>query len=60
MTKFLMEDIIKMVREELKGNADEKTRISGERYFKEEVRIYSLRDAIEKMPVDLKKEAMAK
>jgi 3-methyladenine DNA glycosylase AlkD len=40
-----MGDIIQLVREELKDNADEKTRISGERYFKEEVRIYGLRSA---------------
>jgi len=45
MINILMEDIIRRVREELKGNADEKTRISGERYFKEEVNIYGLRSA---------------
>lgn len=60
MINILMEDIIRRVREELKDNADEKTRISGERYFKEEVKIYGLRYAIEKMPPELKRIAMAR
>jgi len=38
-----MEIIIEKIRTEIKLNADEKTRIQGERYFKEDVRIYGLK-----------------
>lgn len=40
-----MPDIINKIREELINNADEKTRISGERYFKEEVKLYGIKSA---------------
>ncbi len=40
-----MEDVITRIRSELLRNADEKTRMSGERYFKEEVKIYGLKSA---------------
>lgn len=38
-----MEDIIDRIRAEINKNADEKTRIQGEKFFKENVRIYGLR-----------------
>lgn len=41
-----MSDIIDKIREELIKNADEKTKKSGERFFKEEVRIYGLKSAV--------------
>ena len=37
--------IIEDIRRAMKASADEKTRISGERFFKEEVRIYGLKSA---------------
>ncbi|MBK7627899.1 MAG: DNA alkylation repair protein [Bacteroidales bacterium] len=40
-----MNKIIENLRSELKQNADEKTRISGERFFKENVRLYGIRTA---------------
>jgi 3-methyladenine DNA glycosylase AlkD len=40
-----MKNIIENLRKELINNADEKTRISGERYFKEEVKLYGLKSA---------------
>lgn len=40
-----MNKIIENLRSELKQNADEKTRISGERFFKENVRLYGIRNA---------------
>ncbi len=40
-----METIIEKIRKELKKNADEKTRIQGERFFKENVKIYGLKSA---------------
>lgn len=40
-----MSPIIEQIRQELTSNADEKTRISGERYFKEAVKIYGLKSA---------------
>jgi 3-methyladenine DNA glycosylase AlkD len=40
-----METIIEKIRKELKRNADEKTRIQGERFFKENVKIYGLKSA---------------
>jgi 3-methyladenine DNA glycosylase AlkD len=40
-----MPDIINKIREELINNADEKIRISGERYFKEEVKLYGIKSA---------------
>ena len=39
---FSYEKIIEKIRQELIKNADEKTRISGERFFKENVKIYGL------------------
>jgi 3-methyladenine DNA glycosylase AlkD len=41
-----MSEIIKKIREELLRNVDEKTRSSGERFFKEEVKIYGISSAI--------------
>jgi 3-methyladenine DNA glycosylase AlkD len=38
-----MDQIIESVRRELRTNADEKTRRSGERFFKEEVNLYGLK-----------------
>lgn len=40
-----MEQIIKEIRKEIIKNADEKTRIQGERFFKENVKIYGLKSA---------------
>jgi len=40
-----MNAIIRNIREELIRNADEKTRIQGEKYFKENVKIYGLKAA---------------
>jgi 3-methyladenine DNA glycosylase AlkD len=40
-----MSDIIDKIREELILNADEKTKSSGERFFKEEVKLYGLKSA---------------
>jgi 3-methyladenine DNA glycosylase AlkD len=40
-----METIIEKIRKELKRNADEKTRIQGEKYFRENVKIYGLKSA---------------
>lgn len=40
-----MNKIIKNLRSELKQNADEKTRITGERFFKEEVKLYGIKSA---------------
>jgi len=40
-----MNKIIENLRLELKQNADEKTRMSGERFFKEEVKLYGIKSA---------------
>ena len=40
-----MSEIINKIREELIQNADEKTRVSAERYFKEDVKLYGLKSA---------------
>jgi 3-methyladenine DNA glycosylase AlkD len=40
-----MSEIIHKIREELIQNADEKTKSSGERFFKEEVKLYGLKSA---------------
>jgi|ERR1035437_3486099 3-methyladenine DNA glycosylase AlkD len=40
-----MNNIIENLRQELIKNADEKTRSSGERFFKEEVKLYGLKSA---------------
>ncbi len=40
-----MNSIILEIRSELKRNADEKTRIQGEKFFKENVKIYGLKSA---------------
>ncbi len=40
-----MNQIIAKIREELIRNADEKTRIQGERFFKENIKIYGLKSA---------------
>lgn len=41
-----MNVIIKEIKRELIRNSDEKTRISGERFFKEEVKLYGLKSAM--------------
>jgi 3-methyladenine DNA glycosylase AlkD len=41
-----MTNLIKNLREELIRNADEKVKQSGERFFKEEVRLYGIRSAV--------------
>lgn len=38
--------VVRNVRDELKGNADEATRISALRFFKEEVRMYGIKSAV--------------
>ena len=40
-----MNTIIEKIRLDLVRNADEKTRLSGERFFKEEVKLYGIRSA---------------
>jgi 3-methyladenine DNA glycosylase AlkD len=40
-----MSDIIIRIREELKQNSDEQTRLSGERFFKEAVKLYGVKSA---------------
>jgi 3-methyladenine DNA glycosylase AlkD len=40
-----MNNIIKNLREELIKNADEKTRLSGERFFKEDVKLYGIKSS---------------
>lgn len=40
-----METIIKKIRTELKKNADEKTRVQGEKFFREDVKIWGLKSA---------------
>ena len=40
-----MNNIIATIREELIRNADEKTRLQGEKYFKESIKIYGLKSA---------------
>ncbi|MGI6119649.1 MAG: DNA alkylation repair protein [Desulfosporosinus sp.] len=41
-----MPDIIEQVRQELVDNADETTKESGNRFFKEEVKLYGVKTAI--------------
>lgn len=41
-----MRTIIQRLRKELKEHADEKTRLTGERFFKEDVRLYGIRSAV--------------
>ncbi len=41
-----MEKIIKEIRKELKQNADEKLKKSGERFFKEKVKMYGMKTAL--------------
>ncbi len=40
-----MDTVIQNLRRELSSNADEKTRVSGQRFFKEEVKMYGLKTA---------------
>jgi len=42
----IMSKIIEEIRKELIKNSDEKTRISGERYFKEPVKLHGLKSAV--------------
>jgi 3-methyladenine DNA glycosylase AlkD len=39
-------DITKIVRQDLKANADERTKISGQRFFKEPVKIYGVKTPV--------------
>ena len=41
-----MEAIIKQIRKELRQNADEKLKKSGERFFKEKVKMYGMKTAL--------------
>jgi len=41
-----MDKIINNIRQELKSKADDKTRESGQRYFKENVKLYGIRSAV--------------
>ena len=41
-----MDKIINQIRQDLKSNADDKTRESGERFFKEEVKLYGIKSAV--------------
>lgn len=41
-----MSDIINKIRKDLLDNADEKTKLSGERFFKEEVKLYGIKSAV--------------
>lgn len=41
-----MNKIIEDIRKELLQNADEKTKLSGERFFKEEVKLLSVKSAV--------------
>lgn len=41
-----MNKMIVAVRSELKSQADEKTRVSGERFFKEKVKLYGIKSAV--------------
>jgi 3-methyladenine DNA glycosylase AlkD len=43
--KIKPDPIITRIQKELKEKADEKTRQSGERFFKEEVKLYGLKSA---------------
>jgi 3-methyladenine DNA glycosylase AlkD len=43
---YNMSIIIEQIRKELISNADEKTRISGERFFKESVKLHGLKSAV--------------
>lgn len=41
-----MSEIVEFIRHELIASSDEKTRISGERFFREEVKLYGVRSAV--------------
>jgi 3-methyladenine DNA glycosylase AlkD len=41
-----MDNIIEKIRFDLRSNADEKTKRSGERFFREEVRLYGVKSAV--------------
>ena len=41
-----MDKLINKIRQDLKSNADDKTRESGERFFKEEVKLYGIKSAV--------------
>ena len=41
-----MNDIIKKIREQLKQNADEKTKASGQTFFKEKIKLYGVKTAV--------------
>jgi 3-methyladenine DNA glycosylase AlkD len=44
--KFIMSKIIENIRLDLIRNADEKTKLSGERFFKEEIKLYGIKSAV--------------
>ena len=43
---IMMNNIIENIRHDLILNADEKTKLSGERFFKEEVKLYGIKSAV--------------
>jgi 3-methyladenine DNA glycosylase AlkD len=56
-----MDGIIEKIRKDLSSNADEQTRISGERYFREEVGLYGVKSAMtEKLAKEYFKEIKEK
>lgn len=53
----MMGDILERIREELKKNSDEKTKASGEHFFKEEITLYGVKTAeVSKIGKELLKE----
>ena len=50
-----MDKIINQIRQDLKSNADDKTRESGERFFKEEVKLYGIKSAAVSLIVPARK-----
>jgi 3-methyladenine DNA glycosylase AlkD len=51
-----MNDIIKKIRQELKEKADEDVKRSGERFFKEQIKLYGMRTAdVSKIGKDISK-----
>jgi 3-methyladenine DNA glycosylase AlkD len=46
MKSAMMDKILDDIRTELRNNANEKTRLSGERYFREKVTLYGIKSAV--------------
>ena len=44
----MMDEIVKKIRQELLNNSDEQARLSGQRFFKESVKLYGLKTAVVK------------